>query len=448
MLLKKYSILLCIASMVIFSACKKNTDATSTATTADDKVKDTVVLDSKDIYLWYNQIPATFNGRSYDDPNKIMEAIRQYSVVTGFTNSVDRWSFGIKKTDWNNLSSGISDDFGLGVFFFADGDLRVKSVESQSAAGHAGIHRGWRVKKINGSTNITIANSDFIVANVFNSTQTSFTFTKPDGNDVDISLTASTYNEQPVYVDTVYSINASKIGYLVFNSFLGDTTQINSTLQNIFNYFVAQNVTDVIVDLRYNGGGFVSLSEKLADYLAPSAANGGLMMKQQYNDKYTQYNSTTYFKKAGSLNLNHVFFIVTDGTASASELLINNLKPYMTEKLVGPKATHGKPVGFFPIPVGDWYIFPVSFKTTNKNNEGSYFNGLPLDNQVADGLDMDWGDIRESCLASVIKYITTGTFTVQHNGAETFNKPEIQRSNSILDAYSFKGAVGKNILSR
>ena len=448
MLLKKYSVFLCIVSIAIFSECKKNTDATSAGTTADDKVKDTVVLDSKDIYLWYNQIPANFNGRSYDDPNKIMEAIRQYSVVTGFTNPVDRWSFGIKQVDWNNLSSGISGDFGLGVFFFAQTDLRVKSVEGKSAAGKAGIKRGWKITKINGSTNIDTSNANFIVQNVFYSSQTSFTFQKPDGTSLDTTLTASTYNEQPVYLDTVYSINASKIGYLVFNSFLGDTTQINSSLQNVFNYFVTQNVTDVIVDLRYNGGGFVSLSEKLADYLAPSAANGGLMMKQQYNDKYTQYNSSTYFKKAGSLNLNHVFFIVTDGTASASELLINNLRPYMTEKLVGPKATHGKPVGFFPIPVGDWYIFPVSFKTTNKNNEGSYFNGLPLDNQVADGLDMDWGDIRESCLASVIKYITTGTFTVQHNGAETFNKPEILHSNSVLDAHSFKGAVGKNILSR
>src|SRR5260221_5763556 len=163
MLLKKYAVLLCIASVATFSACKKNTDVSSAGTTPDDKVKDTVVLDSKDIYLWYNQIPTNFDGKSYADPDKIMKAIRQYSVVTGFTGPVDRWSFGIKKTDWDNLSSGVAGDFGLGVFFLTDGDLRVKSVESQSAAGHAGIHRGWRVKKINGRTNITIANSDFIV---------------------------------------------------------------------------------------------------------------------------------------------------------------------------------------------------------------------------------------------------------------------------------------------
>ncbi len=442
-----YILACCFAAIMFFSACKKNNTPT-VAGTISDKVKDTVVLDSRDVYLWYNQIPASFNGREYADPDTIMRAIHKYSIEPGFTTAVDRWSFAIKQTEWNNVSSGIAGDFGLSVFFLTDEDLRVKSVESQSPAGVAGIHRGWKVKKINGSVNITISNADFIVQNVFNSAQTTFTFTKPDGTDVDIALTASTYNEQPIYIDTVYNKNSSRIGYLVFNSFLGDTNEISNSLQNVFAHFVSESVTDVVVDLRYNGGGYVSLAEKLADYLAPLSAKGGLMMKQEYNDKNDQFNSLTYFKKAGSLNLNRVFFIVSKGTASASELLINDLKPYMTVKLVGPQHTHGKPVGFFPIPVGEWYIFPVSFRTTNKNNEGSYFGGLPLDNEAPDGLDKDWGDTRETCLASVIKYITTGTFSVQHNGAEIFNKPEIMRSNVLLDGNSFKGSVGKNILSK
>src|SRR6185295_11822375 len=86
----------------ILISCKKNNDATSDGSSAEDKLKDTVVSDSKDIYLWYNQIPSTFNGRSYDDPNAIMEAIRQYSVETGFTAPVDRWSFAVKQAEWDN----------------------------------------------------------------------------------------------------------------------------------------------------------------------------------------------------------------------------------------------------------------------------------------------------------------------------------------------------------
>lgn len=164
------------------------------------------------------------------------------------------------------------------------------------------------------------------------------------------------------------------------------------------------------------------------------------MMKEQYNDKNSAYNSSTYFKKLGSLNLGRIFFIVTSGTASASELLINNLKPYMDVKLIGPTNTHGKPVGFFPIPVGDWYIFPVSFRSTNANGNGNYFSGFAPDSKVNDGLTKDWGDITELCLASAIKYINSGAFRLS---TETFQDqlPEVKQSNLILDEPSFKGTI-------
>jgi hypothetical protein len=149
----------------------------------------------------------------------------------------------------------------------------------------------------------------------------------------------------------------------------------------------------------------------------------------------------------GGLNLNRIFFIVSSSTASASELLINNLKPYMDVQLVGPSKTYGKPVGFFPIPVGDWYIFPVSFRTTNSNGEGSYFNGLAVNSQVADGLDKDWGNIEESSLKSALSFVTTGAFRSQAAGARGTNvssyqeQPEVRRSNVILDQPSFKGTI-------
>ncbi|MEO6328788.1 MAG: S41 family peptidase [Ginsengibacter sp.] len=438
-----YLTVLLIVSIGVFSSCKKNNDVILKPAATGDELKDSSVIYSRDLYLWYNQVPATFNGKIYDDPNKIMEAIRQYSTEPGFVTPVDRWSFGVKQEEWNNISNGVSADFGLGVFFFNTNDLRVKSVEEESPAAQAGIHRGWQITKINGSPNIAATNTQFVVENVFNSTQTNFTFQKPDGASVDIVLKAATYNEQPIFLDTVYSINAKQIGYMVFNSFLGDTAKINQALQSVFSNFVNQNISDIIVDLRYNGGGYVSLQEKLADYLAPSSASGSLMMKQEFNDKHSNYNTSTNFKKAGALNLPRVVFIVTKGTASASELLINNLKPYMIVKLVGPQPTHGKPVGFFPIPVGDWYIFPVSFRTTNKNGEGKYFNGFPLNSQPPDGLDKDWGDISEPSLASALGYVTTGSFGPQGDlNPRGVNQSALSESNTILNKYSFQGAVG------
>ncbi|HTM92301.1 MAG TPA: S41 family peptidase [Flavisolibacter sp.] len=387
--------------------------------------------------MWYNQIPSTFNAQTYSDPNAIMEALRQYSNEPGFSTPVDKWSFAMKQTEWNKLSSGISGDFGMSVFFFKESDLRVKSVERSSPAGLAGIHRGWRITKINGNTNISTTNADFISNAVWNSPNGSFTFQKPDGTTVDLSLQAATYQEHPVYLDSIYTINSKKVGYFSFNSFLGDTTELYNEFSRVFNHFAAAGINDLVVDLRYNGGGYVTVQQKLANWLAPSSANAQLMMKEQFNDKYTEFNTTDNFQKLGALNLSRIYFIVSRSTASASELLINNLKPFMDVQLVGPSKTYGKPVGFFPMPVGDWYIFPVSFRSTNKNGQGNYFDGMDLNSQVSDGLDKDWGDITESCLQSALSNITTGVYKT----ATVRESIEIKSVNDVLSAPEFKGAV-------
>lgn len=452
-ILKRHLLLASFAGITLLSACQKEIEdeATAPPTTPTtpgvtrDAIKDSALLVSRELYLWYNQIPASFDAQSYSDPSKLMTAIRQYSIEPGFTQPVDRWSFAIGKQDWDNASSGIAGDLGLSVFFNDQNDLRVKFVEEKGPAARAGVRRGWRITKINGNTNMASANSDFIVQNVFYSNSTAFTFTKPDNSTVDITLSAATYQEQPIMLDTVYNINSKKIGYFVFNSFLGDTTQVYNKFSTLFSKFSSQGVNDVVVDLRYNGGGYVTVQEKLANYLAPLPANGNLMMKQQFNNKYAQWNSTDNYSKLGNLNLNRIFFIVSSSTASASELVINNLKPYMEVILVGPSNTYGKPVGYFPFPLGNSYIFPVSFRTTNKNGEGSYFNGLQLNHKVADGLDKDWGDLDEASLASAIRYITTGKFLNsirrQDQDARYEQTPAVITGNKTLDQPNFKGTI-------
>ncbi len=448
--------LVAVITVILFgaliSSCKKNKDTPDPVTPPQDsttlasKAKDSALIVSKDFYLWYNQIPSTFNTQSYSDPNAVMVALRAYSNEGG--SAVDRWSFGVLKKDWNLLSGGFGNvnnttadgDFGFSVFFNIDGDLRVKMVERLSPAGIADIQRAWRVTKINGNTNMTIANSDFIIQNVFYSANSTFTFNKPDGTSVDISLTAGHYEEQPVYLDTSYTIGPKTIGYMVLNSFLGDTSKIFNDFQKVINNFSSKNVSDIVVDFRYNGGGYVSVQEKLANYLAPSSANGSLMMKETFNDKHQSSNVSLFFKKTGPLNPNHILFIVSQSTASASELLINNLKPYMDVKLVGAGNTDGKPVGFFPISAGDWYVFPVSFRSTNSAGYGGYFDGFAPDGQAADGLDKNWGDRTEASLAKAIKYITTGTFIAQ--GREVHKAdPAVVNGNRLLNKPTFKGTV-------
>jgi hypothetical protein len=113
----------------------------------------------------------------------------------------------------------------------------------------------------------------------------------------------------------------------------------------------------------------------------------------------------------------------------------------MNVKLVGPQATYGKPVGFYPISVGDWYIFPVSFRSTNGVGAGNYFDGIQVDQQVADGLDKDWGDTQEASLKSVLTYINTGTFGF----APGLNSVVEQAKNAVNRKLNtnFKGAVMK-----
>jgi carboxyl-terminal processing protease len=452
---KKLLLLLIVTLFIIIgNSCKKHKDTvtnpppTDTSTTPAT-VKDSVLEIAKDFYLWYNQIPSSFNPQNYADPNGIMVGLRAYSMEPGFGFPVDKWSFGVRKADWNQLSGGFGSvnntastgDFGLSVFFRMEGDLRVKLVERLSPAGLAGIQRGWRITKINGNTNITTGNADYIVKNVYSTATSTFTFIKPGGTSTDITLNATTYPQQTVYLDTVYHIGSKTIGYMVLNSFLGDTSQIFNDFARVFNNFGAQNVTDIVIDLRYNGGGYVSVQEKLADYLSPASANGSVMMKETYNDKHQDYNITLNFRKTGPLNLNHILFIVTPSTASASELLINNLIPHMDVKFIGHGNTDGKPVGFFPIAAGDWYVFPISFRSTNSANVGDYFDGLKPDADAIDGLDKNWGDLSESSLATAVKYITTGSFTIP--GIQEIYKqdPTVTAGNHILDKPSFKGSV-------
>ena len=423
---------------ITLASCRKNHDVIS----IEVKV-DTTVNYARDIYLWHNNIPASFDAHMFTDPNAVMEGIRAYSDEPGFNLPVDRWSFAMLKSDWNALSTGIGGDFGMNVFFYANDDLRVSYVERESPSGKAGIKRSWHIKQINDVTNFTAANSNDIIRAVYQSPIGTFVFGRPNNTDTTITLKSSSYREHPLLFDSVYNTNGSKTGYFVFNSFLGDTVEISNEFERIFNKFNSEHVQDVVVDLRYNGGGYVSVQNLLANYLVPAAGDRQVMLTEEFNDKYIAYNTTENFAKKGSLNLSRLFFIVSQSTASASELLINSLKPYMDVQLIGPTHTHGKPVGFYPIAVFDWYIFPVSFRTVNKLGEGNYFNGLTLDHQVVDGLDKDWGDGNEACLSAALHFISSGSYarmavTPQQRLGLT---EEVLFGNAALGKTKFKGML-------
>jgi C-terminal processing protease CtpA/Prc len=196
-----------------------------------------------------------------------------------------------------------------------------------------------------------------------------------------------------------------KIGYMVFQDFIQTA---NDELDEVFNSFLAANVDEVIIDLRYNGGGFVDVAEHMAGWLIGKDFGGETFLYYQHNNKLTALDKVYSVPvKSDGLSLDRIFFIGTSNTASASELLITGVKPFVGSILAG-STTHGKPVGMYNISISDYMTFPVCFKYSNKNHEGDFYNGLAPDIPADDDLTRDFGDPEEASLKAILDYIQSG----------------------------------------
>lgn len=458
----KLLLLLIISVLVAFSSCKKNgakpsddgdTTATSDRLSDEDSLKFYVwwinESDSENIplYLWNDQVTAADPLSSqFSKGEDVMNYIRSFPQVNG--KKVDRYSF-LDRTGAvsGELEGGVSGDFGFMIAAALDTagnyHLYVEYVYGASPAGRANIQRGDEIVSINNNADMNLddnANLNRINQALFQSQSVALKLQKPDENDsYNADISVAQYHINPVLFDTVYTVNNEKVGYFVYNSFVSvgsdaNGAQAQKEIDDAFNNFKDKGIKDLIVDLRYNGGGAVLSTEYLDNLIAPSAANGKTMYSYEYNTPLTQYfNSTTDLKSefidpvkfdlaALNLNLNRVFFIVGSGTASASELTINNLKPYMDVKLIGD-TTYGKPVGFFTIPiefvtdtagyahVADMYA--INFKSVNSAGQSDYYSGMTPDVRLYDYVDLNWGDTRDPRLMSIFNYIEGKGFLTQ-----------------------------------
>ena len=422
------------------TSCKKNTDAVNTLMSATPDLRDSVYAYSQDIYLWSDNLPTAtiFKPLSYPTADSVMRKVRTYSP---FINGryQDRWSFVIDKKTWDNVVSGNSSDTGAEYGFVGDADLRVKLVYSQSSAGKQEVKRGWKTLKING-IDATRANISQVNTELRKASQ-SVLFEKPDGSQQTITLTSEAYKSDYVMNPRIFLINGNNVGYFAFDSFLGANSgqDTRNELDKVFADFKAKNVTELVLDMRYNGGGYGSVSSYLGSLIAPTSAIGNVFASAVHNKKYTKYNKTDNFKNlANSLKLSRVSIIVAKGTASASEELINGLKPVMNVKLIG-STTHGKPVGYYALPVMNSYVFPVALKNVNSVGFDDFYQGFTVDKVQTDDLTRDLGDPSEACLKTALDYIKTGVLLSSPSASKV--SAELQNANDKIARERLKVTV-------
>lgn len=262
----------------------------------------------------------------------------------------------------------------------------------------------------------------------------------PNGESV--SLTKTEYTENPVYYTNVYTYGDKKIGYLVYNGFYSG---FDSQLNQAFSSFSAEGITHLIVDLRYNSGGSVNSATYLASMIT-GQFNGQVFAKQEWNQKVEDYynennpellinrftNSLGNGTPINSLNLNKVYVITTKSSASASELLINGLKPYVDVVQVGDVTT-GKNVGSITLydsptygsqnknPNHKYAMQPIVLKIVNKNGFGEYQDGLAPSTLLKENFGNlgTLGNVDEPLLSTTIGIITA-------NGRMMMQQPSLR----------------------
>jgi C-terminal processing protease CtpA/Prc len=302
------------------------------------------------------------------------------------------------------------------------------------------VRRGWIIKKLNGTDLAPIlASGDGTAYNNLIGPATAgvtntFIFQIPDGRDSTLITTKASFQVNSVMLYDTLTIKTVKTGHLVFDEFITPSSQ---ELQTAFAFFKAQNVKDLILDMRYNNGGILTVATELASYIAGTAKFSTPFVTSSYNNKLSSTkNSTTNFTSVFSpLNLTRLVVITTRETASASEVIINGLKPHMTVTTIGD-TTNGKPTGMDVFQYDYKYILaPITFKLVNSAGQGDFFNGFAPAKYVTDDITRDFKDKNEYCFKEAIYFLTNGT--VSTKGTYIY-KPSIQ--------YSEKPAWMNNLL--
>jgi C-terminal processing protease CtpA/Prc len=407
--MKKLSIIFFI-TIVIISSCKKDVTpavvktVTTDSLTADEQARDYLYAAMNQYYLWYNLMPVVVKS-DYKDPYTLLDAMRYKTL--------DRWSFVQTYDEYVAQSQGSFVGHGISLGLDPANQVRIAQIYNNSPLYALGVRRGWIVKKLNGTdlAPVFIAKdaatyNQLIGASTAGVTNT-FLFQTPAGKDSTIVSTKAAFTLNTVILADTLHLKSGITGHLVFDEFIPPS---NAELQTAFAYFSLNNINNLIVDLRYNGGGDLSVLQNMASYVAGAAKYNTTFLTLTYNDKNTQYNVSYPFKQVNyPLTISKLIVITTRGTASASEDFINGLKPGLEVTTIGD-TTNGKPVGMNGFLYKTAYaFFPITFNVVNSAGQGDFFKGFVPAKYVRDDITHDWNNRDEACLKEAIYFLENGT---------------------------------------
>jgi len=424
--IKRYFWGLLLVLTLPFVACNPESDEVELEK-VENVVKKAIFDSMKDWYFWTTELPGNLDVSQFSSNRELLDAL--------MFRPLDRWSYLTTRAQFNAAFTGqASGVHGFSFAFDENERLFVAFVFSQGPAGRDGWRRGWEFLEINGRPISSYRNpngsySFDLGPNTVGVTNT-FKFRLPNGTETTRTIDKAAFQTNSVLHRDVYEGGGKKVGYWVYQSFratAGLTPTRSQEVDDSFNFFQQQGINELIIDLRYNGGGSVAVTEQILNYLVPAAASGRPMYTNSHNGNKSEQNRTVNFNKRGNLALNRVVFITSRGSASASELVINCLTPYMDVFIIGDN-TYGKPVGSFPLSgfnrtlsANDVELVPITFAIANANGQANFFEGFPANIRVGDNPARDWGDPLERRLAAAMDYIVNGS--ISSRLASTYYKP-------------------------
>lgn len=489
----------CIIILLLSGSCKKSDIKIDKVDPKKQQIinsLDSIYLYAKQIYLWNTSLPPfeQFNPNGFyqstsdeitsyrkeiyelsrfalnPSTNKPYELNIKTPLIPKYSTIVETRAAG--STGSNSITGNQKSAYAFGLSLYQDdSEIRILSADLNSPAGLSGLKRGDRIIAINDQA---IDYADVFSTLWKNAIQNSFvkiTIVDHTGKTRQVRLNNSFYEPNPVLKHSIISVDQKKIGFIAYNSF---TEENNSArfLDPVFSKFSQEGISELIIDLRYNSGGFQNTAIYFANQISPLRLSGSVMFTEHYNEgmqkgradilrnqlikggnnepiyidgrpatlydiDYSIAANTVMFKKAGKMNnVSKVYFIVSDQTASASELLINVLKPHMEVKLIGVSIsgqsqvqTYGKPVGFFDIDINKHKLLIAMYCNKNADDEGDYYDGFPADFVTSDDPTSDFGSLDDPAVKIIL--------SAYHQAIRKLSKAPFQYTKHLNGRYIF-----------